>query len=350
MKPINSLTATRGLAALLVVIFHYGCTVFPFSLAEHFFRSGNLAVNYFFVLSGFVMYRTYSTRHITYKDFIRRRFARIYPAYLLAIILAVIPVLYGWVSLHTPIEGKFTTGLLLNLGLLQAYIPGYALTVNSPGWSLSVEMFFYILFPLLLAFQLKNTKRFVWIAAAVYLTTQLIHFWLIDSWQPVYPSRRHEFIYYHPVFHLNLFMVGMCGAYVMERVKKLSSNFAALLVFAVIVLLINYMPSGISMHNGLLAPLFLLLIVLIAGKDPRLLNAAPLVFLGEISYGIYILQEPVHYYIYHFNEDYLHLGGPAFFYLYLAILLLCSAISYRLVELPLRNWLNKGTPRVSQPL
>ena len=102
MRPINSLTATRGFAALLVVVFHYGCTVFPFNQAEHFFRNGNLAVNYFFVLSGFVMYSAYSQRQITYGYFIRRRFARIYPAYLLAVLLAVVPVLVNWPAGRAP--------------------------------------------------------------------------------------------------------------------------------------------------------------------------------------------------------------------------------------------------------
>lgn len=341
MRPINSLTATRGFAALLVVIFHYGCPIFPFNLAEHFFRNGNLAVNYFFVLSGFVMYLTYRERQVNYQQFIGRRFARIYPAYLLAIVLAVIPVLTNWPEGRAPADEKFVPGLLLHTTLLQAYVPTYALEINSPGWSLSIEMFFYLLFPLLLLWQRKKQKQFVWATVIVYLCTQFIHLYLLRSIKPTFPSAAHNFIYYHPVFHLNLFMTGMCGGYLFIIVKNRGNSIYALALLAITVLAINYMPADISMHNGLLAPLFLLLILAIAMKDPAFLKIRPLVLLGEASYGIYILQEPIHYFMYHLNAQYWHLEGAAYFYSYLALLVVCAGCSYYLIEKPLRRFIGK---------
>src|SRR5436190_9360336 len=90
MKPqINALTATRAFAAIMVFIHHYGYNLFPFSLCEKLFHSGNIAVSYFFVLSGFVLYISYREKDISYLDYLKRRVARIAPVYWLALALFV---------------------------------------------------------------------------------------------------------------------------------------------------------------------------------------------------------------------------------------------------------------------
>ena len=102
-----------------------------------------MGVSYFFILSGFVMVIAYKDKvKIEYGDYIKRRFARIYPVYGLAILI----LLAYWLALKKPIDYK---GLFLNLTLLQSWIPGYALSFNGTGWSLAVEMFFYFTFPFL---------------------------------------------------------------------------------------------------------------------------------------------------------------------------------------------------------
>ena len=79
---------------------------------------------------------------IDFWDYMKRRFARIYPVFFLAIIVLLI----NFVILGKPIDYK---GLILNITMVQSWIPGYALSFNGPGWSLAVEMFFYLSFPLL---------------------------------------------------------------------------------------------------------------------------------------------------------------------------------------------------------
>ncbi len=338
---IGALTTTRAVAALMVVIFHYGCNVFPFNLQEHFFRQGNIAVGYFFVLSGFVLYLSYADKGVTYKDFIVRRLARIWPLYVFAILLASVYPLYKYYIESLQPEPHFGMSLFLNITLLQAYIPGYALTVNSPGWSLSVEMFFYLLFPLLLYFGKKKAKVFLVVTIIVYILSQLAHIYLIKSLQPQYPSPQHDLVYYQPVFHLSQFMIGMCGAMFLKKEKLNHAGLLSLMYAVLVVVCINNAPAGISLHNGLLAPLFLMLILSIASLQQTVLTWRPLVFLGEISFGIYILQEPLHFYFMKWNMAWGHLQEAYAFYLYLCLLILLAIACYYVIELPLRRLITR---------
>ena len=145
---LDQITFTRFIAALSVVFFHFGNQVFPLNipLLDNVMKAGPIAVNYFYLLSGFIMaiayYRPDSTKSFNIKSYWLARFARIYPVYLIAFLLIAVTKLN---------EPDITTSLLLNASLLQSWIPDYALSLNSPGWSLSVEAFFYLCFPVLLA-------------------------------------------------------------------------------------------------------------------------------------------------------------------------------------------------------
>jgi peptidoglycan/LPS O-acetylase OafA/YrhL len=95
-----------------------------------------------------------------------------------------------------------------------------------------------------------------------------------------------------------------------------------------------------SKHNGLLAPLYMLFIVAVALQQKSLLNIRSLVYLGDISYGIYILQMPVYFIVSEFNKSILHIGNVFFFLLYVIVLIVVSALCYTFIEKPLRKKIN----------
>jgi peptidoglycan/LPS O-acetylase OafA/YrhL len=336
---IDALTATRGIAALLVVVFHYGCTYVPFSFAEHFFRNGNLAVSYFFVLSGFVMYYTYGNKTIGYANYMRKRIARIAPLYWFALLLSCILPLSHLMKAGNGAWGEFGKEFVLHAGFLQALVPGEALTLNVPGWSLSVEMCFYFMFPALLLFAQRSKTLFLYTTALLWAATQVWHIYGMLHFDAPYGSKMHEVLAYGPWGHINQFMMGIAAAmlYMQMRHKQQRIQLHPVFLFAATVLVVNYMPAGISMHNGLLAPLFGLLIINIAQQGTVLLRTKPLVYLGEISFGIYILQFPVYNYWSLLNDQVLQLPGTFAFYAYLIVLLLCSALCYYMIEKPLRK-------------
>src|ERR1700747_3770579 len=151
MRPrLHSITSLRFFAALHVVLFHMrviGILSGGPWWYQNFASIGYVGVNFFFVLSGFILVYTYEGPELNARNFWWARFARIYPAYLLSLIVAApfflfalrhldLPF-YAWTKQHT------FWACTLTLSLLQAWAPEAALTWNSVCWSLSVEAFFY---------------------------------------------------------------------------------------------------------------------------------------------------------------------------------------------------------------
>jgi peptidoglycan/LPS O-acetylase OafA/YrhL len=344
-KQIDALTATRGFAAIAVVIFHFGLDVFPFNHIG-ILKSGNLAVSYFFVLSGFVMLYTYENKTPTYREFIIKRIARIVPLYLLAILISIAPaiVLATLGKQDTPPD--FWTSLFLNITFLQAYVPGYVYGINNPGWSLSVEMMFYALFPFLLLLYRKNFRGFVTAVIIFFVLSQAAHLIFAAQLKDNYSEVMHQLVYYNPIFHFNEFLVGMLGAYMLRRYEVIFTKVPSLVILIATFAVIYWIGPYFSMHNGLVGPLFLLFIIAVAAKEPKFLQSKALVYFGDISYGIYILQKPLIYYVYNIlNPKILHLGETSIFYVYLLVLIVVSALSYSFIEKPLRNRINKLAKR-----
>ncbi len=144
--PLPALTGVRFLAATQVVLYHFGS---GFAQRHHLPRpltnlltNGWTAVTLFFILSGFILSYTYSGQIAGRGGKLRfweARFARIYPVYLLALLLS-------W-----PFRGDPGLGLSMAvLTMVQAWNPfhvNYGGAWNSPAWTLSTEAFFYLLFP-----------------------------------------------------------------------------------------------------------------------------------------------------------------------------------------------------------
>lgn len=338
-KQIDALTSTRSFAALAVVFFHFALDIFPFHFSN-VFGNGYLAVSYFFVLSGFVMLYTYLDKNTDYREFIIKRTARIVPLYLFAVIIDILPRLYLYASGKQDAEPGFFTAVFLNLTFLQSVIPGYAYTVNSPGWSLSTEMFFYLLFPFLLLLFRNRKKQFIIGTILLYISTQIIFLTLLqNNYEP--GGTFYQFLLLNPLFHYNEFLIGMIGVPILYRYREQLAKVPSILWLVLIIVVMQVKYPNFYASDGLLAPVFLLVIIGIAAKEPKFLKHKTLVYLGDISYGIYILQKPLKYYVYSvLNPNFFHLEKTGVFYVYLVILIAFSAISYQFIEKPLRDKIN----------
>lgn len=340
---LEQLTFTRFLAAISIVVFHSGKNVFPFShdAINFLFRQANIGVSYFFILSGFVMIIAYNNKDkIEFWDYMKRRFARIYPVFFLAIII----LLVYFVILGRPIDYK---GLILNITMVQSWIPGFALSFNGPGWSLAVEMFFYLSFPFLFNrfYKRYSYKKLIVPILIFFIGSQIaLHFMLYSSFYTGFPSKSHDLIFYLPLMHLSEFLIGnLAGMFFLKGIKVRNYDLPIIILVVFIVVLLK-MKIGINYHNGMLAFVFVPMIILISANNgfiTRISNYKTLVFLGEISFGIYILQKPVYTWINgimkYFNIDNINV----IFYVSLSVLLISSAISYKFFETPLRKLINK---------
>jgi peptidoglycan/LPS O-acetylase OafA/YrhL len=345
---IEQLTFTRFLAAVSIVIFHYGkgSTLFNNDAVSFVFRQANLGVSYFFVLSGFVMVIAYHAQsRIVVGDYLRNRFARIYPVYFLACILFLL-------HLISSKEVDYYE-LLLNLFMVQAWIPGEALSFNFPGWSISVEVFFYLIFPVLFNALYKRIdyRNMIFPILGIWIASQILLHWMFFTPYPVDYIFTARDVLYFPLMHCNEFLIGnLAGLFFASIPKETRKNFDLLIVLTIIIIvLILKFPFGLIYHNGLLAWLFVTLILLLSfnnGWLTKVFRQKPLIFLGEISFGLYILQFPIwsiisnqrleKYFGLTQNKDF-----TLSFFVRLACLLLLSALSYVYFETPLRQRVKK---------
>ncbi|HUQ65024.1 MAG TPA: acyltransferase [Flavitalea sp.] len=336
------------MAAIVIVFFHFGIKAPPFD--NSFFRplivNAGLSVSYFFILSGFVMVVAYSRKHRFFNtaQYLTNRAARILPLYYIAMILMLVYYFIRVNILHTPSNYNVNSGdTLLNALLIQSWIPEKAFTINPPAWSLSVEAFFYLSFPFILSRLIKklSVKSFVMMVLAFFIFSQLLFHFLIYEWpQNIY------YFYFVPILRLNEFMVGTAlGTLFLAQTKPLKySIYGILLIMIVSIFVLRTDISPVDLHNGLFALFFAPMIYLLAlnqGTVNKVFSRKPLVFLGKISYGVYIFQFPVYFF---FTSALTFAGykiNPPLFYVYLLILLIVSALSHIYIEVPLRKRIRK---------
>jgi len=298
MREIRSLTSLRGLAAIYVALLHFSamaqslCPVEIPSLAPR----GQLAVDFFFDLSGFVMGYTYysdfaANRLRAMPQFLLKRVARILPlhatvlAFLVLYTLAVAPSFSGAIApaVNTSQPVRDT---LLNLFLLQGL--GFAPNFNGPSWSISTEFTAYFAFPLVLAIVFSRS----WLVRGAAIIVPVAGLWAI-SWR-------------EPHFNLGLldtrlalvrtfagFTLGLVSYrwYAARRAAWLGSDWATLSLAAAIMAIMVFRLG--DTFAAMLFPLAILAAAYNAGATDRILSSSFLYFLGVVSYSIYLLHETI---------------------------------------------------------
>lgn len=166
VSQIPALTGVRILAAAWVVVVHFRFEMyglFPETQAwSTLVEGGYLGVELFFILSGFIISHNYASRFQTfswptYRRFIQKRIARLYPVHVVTLLaLAGMLLIAGILGVTLNAEGKHDpVNFLMNLTLLQAIPPAFAW--NGPAWSISAEAGAYVFFPVV-AFLVMRTK------------------------------------------------------------------------------------------------------------------------------------------------------------------------------------------------
>ncbi|OOQ58677.1 acyltransferase family protein [Mucilaginibacter pedocola] len=342
----DTLYIVRFVAALVVILFHYS----PPGVGEHIgfiIKNGGEAVNLFFFISGFVLTvsnsRFFTSGQATFplKTFYIKRVARIYPLYLLAIFLLLF--------FHFVIKRIDTATVLMRMPFEMAGIQRwlYAGSFNYPGWSVSCEVFFYLLFPLLAYYLRRNARGFgilVWVyfIVSLLITQQLAG--LLKSPLTGIASKIVGGIYLNPILLISVFMFGMlAGQYFLKSdrpfFKTKALNIVAFLASSAIILAAKYyLPHGSwLLKGGVLAPAYFIFIMAITGfskAETKVFSSKPFLFLGEASYAMYILQYPV--YVFYTRYIIEVKTAPALAGLVLAIIVLAS-LAHLLVEKPVRD-------------
>ena len=350
---LDALTGIRGIAAWAVVLFHLRLSlvkVLPgWGMAVA--AKGYLAVDLFFMLSGFVLWYNYADRlraggWPATRQFWWRRVTRIWPLHAAILTLfvayALLAVWRGRDGGHYPFAQ-----LPLHYLLIQNWGFTRELAWNDPAWSISTEMAAYVLFPALV--MAARWERLGWpvLAALAALLLFALHLLITGAGHsslgaeiPTLGLRR----------CLIEFALGNVVCIVWQRCR-LHPATAPLAALAALAALGTGLAMGAAEASFVPALFAAALLALAADRGPlaRLLSLPRLVYLGEISYSTYL----AHYLLFTlvklvFAGPDLQIGVGALV-LYAALVLVASVVLYHGVEKPAQAWLNARQPGLKAP-
>lgn len=362
----NILDGLRGAAALMVVLYHvFEGFAFARGTAIDTFNHGYLAVDFFFILSGFVISYAYDDRwhekKFTLGNFFKRRLIRLHPMLIMGAVIGTVSFLLQggvkWDGSSTPIEWTLAA-LLLTCFFIPAY-PGVAYEVrgngemfplNGPSWSLFFEYIGNIIYALLIR-RLSNTMLTVFVGI-----TAVIYTWFaagnISGYENIGVGWTLDTVNFAGGLLRMIFpfSVGMLLARNFKPTK-----IRGIFRIAIVVLFAAFSVPFIASHgsictNGIYEVLCVALlfpaIVWFGASGATTDNASTTVckFLGDISYPLYIVHYPVMYMFYAWLIDNrLYTLGETW-HVVIPIFLLNIALAYACLKLydePIRRMLTK---------
>jgi peptidoglycan/LPS O-acetylase OafA/YrhL len=343
----HQLTFTRFIACFVVIVSHFGFNehneiVFPLNLIPRngVFAYGGLAVLYFFILSGFVLYISNKKKFTDYsfkrvKTFWIMRIVRIYPVYLLSVFLLLFLAYRGFTHFDL---GKWE--YFQNFTLLQSWYDGAFITepkmINGASWSLSVELMFYLLCPLY--FFLIDFK----IGRAIFLIVPL---YFVFSDLPLIRENNWYLLLMYNLF----FVVGLLAGYYINTFRAILEkvNYAYSVLFLIAgtasMLILSMFFNVSSWHRAIfILPSFIAIVLGVSSiKTPllSLYNSKIFLKLGNISYTMFLFQAPVYQYL---KLRYLsEFTFTSRFWISFVVLTILSFFIYELFENPVRNKVKK---------
>ena len=359
---VRALTGLRGVAALMVAVYHIDPELRAYGAFGRAIGRGYLWVDLFFVLSGFVLALNYGARFQSgwsagsWRDFLLRRVARIYPLYAVLLFGALAYMAMGWGEsfamplLPYPHLAHPLAIKAANVVMIQSW--GVGPSIDGTAWSLSAEWAAYVLFPLLTGLALFSRGRTALVLAALAATgivaTALLtgvdheaHSGALDAYDggTIEPVLRCLSGFVLGLLMFRLAQGGRVGAWLARDVVL-----AALL--ALTALGFAFAPDDLWIY-----PLFPALVLGLYGNRGtvgRLLGCGAIYWLGLVSYSIYL----VHPYLVLPKRDLSDLlagvvgNTPADVLasaITFAAVLALSGASYHLIEEPGRRALNRAT-------
>lgn len=362
----EALDGWRGICACLVVLFHFHgySPIYTTALV----RNSYLFVDFFFVLSGFVIAWNYARRLSDWpgvKRFLILRLGRVYPLHLFMLLCFV-----GWETLRLAVQPDAFTGpnspaaVITNLLLLQSMGVHDSLTWNGPSWSISTEWWTYVVFALVCAW--LGVRNWLIVATAAIAPLLLMH--LSKSGM----DTTFDWGFIRCLFGFAL-GVACYRLYSAAPPRRPMGHLAVMTLTecAVIAAVVLFVSAAGTSPLSFLAPFVFAVAVLVfaaeGGLVSRVFHSRPLKWLGMVSYSIYLthffvvlilpsvvkriahvdlwtaMPLPDGQWVQAFGRN--DVEGTLLYVLALALTLAFSALTYRWVEVPGREWTRRWLAR-----
>ena len=333
-KKFDYIDAIRGLAIFMVIVLHTGQygTLIPSTLVNVILSNGARGVQLFFVASAFTLFLSCNNRKQEINgtlNFFIRRFFRIAPMYYLGIL---------FFSLVT--DNATTGSILSNIFFIHGLHPEWVAQLVPGGWSISVEMLFYCLIPLLVRkINTLNKAIYLFIGAVIinYLFQSLFaHYSNSKTWE--------NFLF---LSFPNHFPVFSCGIAAYLLIIKKDHQVGSKPLFCLALLLIAHVILGYVISNIVLSGIaFMVLLIALSKRKFRILVNPFFSYLGKVSYSSYL----VHFAVLHILErlhfvDFIAVGNLTTgiinycirFGFVLVSTIIIASFFYQFVELPMQK-------------
>lgn len=349
-KRYKALDGLRGVAALMVVFYHYSLPFFdPVGVFyDNFFVKTSYAfVDLFFVLSGFVIAANYLGSITDWNDlrqYLIKRFARLYPLLLFTVLIYMALkgyALYAGFSFDTPDYGwsDYFIDIIEPLSFLNSTpLISTQAGMNPPSWSISAEMIAYVFFGLvILGFKGKRTPFVFFIIASIAF--------ILFKGRFMFAS---DFGFVRGVLGFSLGVI----AYDLVSRKMIFDTKVHEWIFFLLLPVIFYSihSSSTELTNLLLCPLYFYGIIVFSKEEgllSKLLTRRIFQFLGKISYSVYLMHFIILWCFYQLAWNVIGLEPSLFMgysgiSLVLLIVVLISYFTYSWIEVPGMKLLRKG--------
>jgi peptidoglycan/LPS O-acetylase OafA/YrhL len=363
------LDGLRGVAAIIVVCFHLFET-YSKGPAEQILNHGYLAVDFFFVLSGFVIGYAYDDRwdRMSIGGFFKRRLVRLHPMVIMGTFIGALLFYFGDCSDFPLINGtswqEVVAMMLLGFTMIPATmkmdIRGWSETnpLNGPAWSLQWEYIANILYATIIRhFSKRVLALFLVFAAFLTLNTAM-------NWDVFHVLDARSYAAYTVIGGWSLSPDQLCigisrllypffAGLLISRVHKLIKVKAGFWWCSLMVAALLVMPRiGGTTHlwmNGLyesiaILALFPLIVSMGAGSSVSGRSVRVCKFFGEISYPLYITHYPLIYAQMSWVRSHPDMPLGSHIFVGVSVFILAIAIAYaslKLYDLPVRNWLKR---------
>lgn len=354
-EKLPALTSLRFIAAAMIACAHSLVTFLAsFSFiakhSHHIEASLFQGVSFFFVLSGFILAYVYpKLLRQDIKKFLWARFARIWPAHILAMFLFLLlvgnktsPPIYEW---------------MLNILMLHAWFPNIVInfSFNGVSWSISTEFFFYFCFPMLI-YKLRSSWSYKLLMTlimliAMILLCHILHFAYLLC---------HSLVYINPLSRLFEFMLGMSLVFVFYIMKDKNISFfygscieivaITLLLFSICITpwLSNKFEPDLGLaaadwikYSGSCLAIGLMIVVMACQKGfiSKMLSLRFFVVSGEISYAFYLIHLTIFLFIYTHMKWFSSINIFVLYGLFWATCIIMAYLIWNYFERPMRSFL-----------
>lgn len=322
---IKSLTGIRGLFAVYVMFFHIN----PFASTSTLLSNGYIAVDLFFILSGFILTYVYNERFLTpisskeYILYLLNRFNRIYPLYFM--ILSIVVIYYFTKNNYPTLIYDVTSNYLFIQSVTGNGFIG-------PAWSLSTEVIAYLFIPIMI-FYFQRNKALLYICVYFsvcslgYIAYSIGRVDVFSGWQAI-------------VRCISEYTLGIFSFFIFKSMEnKKNNSFCLIMSILVFLMLCN---RGFDLFVIISFMILIPAIASSSGLVSKALSIWPVYYIGELSYSIYLWHGVISR---QFQGEFTSLSEWFGFENHLLFMVLAtlslSIITYHFIEIPCKNALKK---------